>query len=1100
MLRVTGGLPISNRARTILLAIAAFVALSIAAPSAAHASGCTNSWTNTAGGSWFTGSNWSKGTVPSSEEEACITENGTYTVELTEESGPVSVKSLTVGGSSGTQALAIGSSCSDNTQFTTTAGIANGVHGALTLTNGDGCGDSVTVSGPISNAGTLTTEPEHGGSRTLQGNLTNTGTLAFNVSTAYDAAGTTLTNEGTLDLAEGAQLKASGGASVTNGKGAKIAATGTGNVLVTGGTFTEGAGTTSGTLPAIVDDGTLIYNASGGASLIALRGASSLSGTSSSGQSLSIQSTCSENTVVTAAGGFINSGTIYLTNGDGCGDNVTLDASGGLSSSGMIVSEPEHGGTRAIEGSLTNTGTLAINANTSYGATGTTLTNEGALDVATGKALTVAAKTTLTNGAGGSIVATGSGQVVAVSGSTVNEGAGTTSGSEPVVADDAALNYTGAGASVISVRGTSSLSGNLVASQSLAIQSTCSENALATAAASFTNGGAITLTNGDGCGNNSTLAISAGTLTNNGKIVTETAHGGSRTIQGSITNTGTLAFNSFASYNGTAAVLRNEGTLEIAEAKQVTVSNSGSVVNAGGVISAAKGADLLMGTGTSFSQGAGTTSGGQPVIVDDGTLNYTGAGASQIALRGSSSLTGSLSEGQSLSIQSTCGENAVATAAASFTNGGTITLTNGDGCGNSATLTTSSGTFTNSGKLVTEPDHGGSRAIQGNLTNTGTIILNTNTSDSASGAKVLNEGTLDIVNVVTFSITGAATVTNGPNGVIAGTGNGTLEQTGGTFDQGLGESTGSEPVILDGVTLNYTEHGSGPIALRGTDTLGGGNIKVGEILRIESTCSQNASVTAAASFTNNGTLELTNGDGCGNSATLNMAGNTLTNTSTIGVDNPHGGGRTIDGTLVNSSLLSLAAGETLQVNGNYTETSTGHLKTLLASTSSFGALSVSGTATLAGKLVLHQVAPFVGELGQKFAILSAGARTGEFSEEVEGKLNSTGLYYEPIYSATGVTLVVTQATLKLAPTSGPRETVVTVSGSGYLPGDTLELKFSDHHDVKTHYANVTVNGSGEFSVEITIPSTAALGGGEVKVASLVTGAKISQPFMVTASA
>ncbi len=56
-----------NRERLIVVAIATIVAtmalsvgLSALVPSSAHASGCTDSWTNTAGGSWFTGSNWSK--------------------------------------------------------------------------------------------------------------------------------------------------------------------------------------------------------------------------------------------------------------------------------------------------------------------------------------------------------------------------------------------------------------------------------------------------------------------------------------------------------------------------------------------------------------------------------------------------------------------------------------------------------------------------------------------------------------------------------------------------------------------------------------------------------------------------------------------------------------------------------------------------------------------------------------------------------------------------------------------------------------------------------------------------------------------------------
>jgi hypothetical protein len=66
-----------------------------------------------------------------------------------------------------------------------------------------------------------------------------------------------------------------------------------------------------------------------------------------------------------------------------------------------------------------------------------------------------------------------------------------------------------------------------------------------------------------------------------------------------------------------------------------------------------------------------------------------------------------------------------------------------------------------------------------------------------------------------------------------------------------------------------------------------------------------------------------------------------------------------------------------------------------------------------------------------------------------------------------------------------------------MPGDLVEVKFSDRHEVKTLYPSVTVNGSGEFSTETTIPASAALHGGEVKAVSTKTGAKISTPFNVT---
>jgi fibronectin-binding autotransporter adhesin len=1094
----------ARRERLVVVAVlAAIIGLWALAPGQAHAAGCTDEWTNTAGGSWFTGSDWSKNAPPSSEEEACITANGTYTVTMTQTSGTVTVRSLTVGGTSGTQTLAVGSSCSVNAILTTTSGIANGAQGAITLTNGESCATNVTLVGPISNAGTITSEPSKGGSRSLQGEITNTGTLAIDVNTAYNGASTLLSNKGAIDLAEGTQLAVAAKNSVTNGTGGLISATGTANILLSSATFTEAAGKTSGTKPVIVDDGTVSYVAGGGKSLIGLRGSSALSGSLVAGQSLSIESTCGENAVATAGASFTNAGAITLTSGESCATNDTLTVSAGtLTNSGTLTTEVAKGGARTLQGSITNTGTLAIDTNTAYNGAGAVLTNEGETKIPEATQLTVSNAGSVVN-ASGKIAATGSGDVVMDSGTSFTEGAGTTSGTQPVIVDDGTLHYTGSGKSQIAVRGSSSLTGSLGAEQALSLQSTCGENVVATATASFTNAGAITLTNGEGCATNDTLAVSAGTLTNSGKIVTELAIGGARTLQGNITNTGKLTIKATTAYNGENGLLTNEGEISLAEGTQLTVSNKGAVANgAGGKIFAAGTADVLMDSGTSFTQGAGTISGTKAVIVDDGALSYTGSGAGLIALRGTSTLSGSLVAGQLLSIESTCGENAVATVGSSLTNAGAITLTNGDGCGNNATLTVSPGaTLTNSGKLVTEHANGGSRTLQGNIANTGTITINTNTAYDDGGAVLTNgspgpaEAEIALAEGTQLTVTGGGSIVNGPGGKIFGAGTAAVFVTGGTFTEGAGKTNGTQPVIVDDGTLDYTEHGSGPIALRGTSTLNG-TVRTGEVLSIQSTCGENASV-SAGSFNNVGTLELTNGDGCANNVTLNLKGGTLNNNGgTLISANPHGGSRTIEGNVTSSGSLVLDAGVALHVTGTYTQTSAGRLRELIASSSSFGSLSASGAVSLAGLLVVRQQG-FKASAGQKYAIVSGASLTGTFASETEDQINTSGLYYQPTYSGTAATLVVTQATLALSTKSGLPGSSVTVSGGGYLPGDTITPTFTDSKGVVTTFPSVVTNSSGEYSTEITIPAGAAGGASTIKVTSALTGVRLSDPFKVT---
>lgn len=142
-----------------------------------------------------------------------------------------------------------------------------------------------------------------------------------------------------------------------------------------------------------------------------------------------------------------------------------------------------------------------------------------------------------------------------------------------------------------------------------------------------------------------------------------------------------------------------------------------------------------------------------------------------------------------------------------------------------------------------------------------------------------------------------------------------------------------------------------------------------------------------SSFTNAGTVELTNGDGCGNNVTLDLAGGTLTNKGTVEVEEPSGGTRTLEGSLVNEGTVALGAGATLKVTGSFTELGKHAIfKTTIAGASSFGALSVTGTATITRELLLVQVKPFVPTKGETFGILSSSGLTGTFTKVKGNKI------------------------------------------------------------------------------------------------------------------
>ena len=195
---------------------------------------------------------------------------------------------------------------------------------------------------------------------------------------------------------------------------------------------------------------------------------------------------------------------------------------------------------RSLDGNITNAsdGTIDIDTNTLFNGNAKTLLNQGTLDLATTKTLTFpsGAASTFTNGAGGSVVATGTGQLFLDDGNTLNQGAGTTSGSVPVVLENSALNYTGTGASSIVVHGTTNtlIGRHRMPAQDLIVQGVDvgagNIPAKITASASMTNDGDIILTQlGSFPNPSSTFAISSGTLTNTGLVRSEVGGAASAT-------------------------------------------------------------------------------------------------------------------------------------------------------------------------------------------------------------------------------------------------------------------------------------------------------------------------------------------------------------------------------------------------------------------------------------------------------------------------------------------------------------------------------------------------------------------------------------------
>jgi hypothetical protein len=191
---------------------------------------CSDTWIDTAGGSWTTAADWSTGALPSGS--ACITEPGTYTVTLT---GEADISSFIVGAPSGTttQTLELLSTTQyADLLFKHTSYVDK--TGALLMSGGgnDGYLQSAATKAGVPIAlivkGLFETVQDSGGYRYIWASLTISGgrvvigavhTLAYPVKTTYTPY---IDNNGTLTVDGGCNLDMRAGVSYSQGSAGRL--------------------------------------------------------------------------------------------------------------------------------------------------------------------------------------------------------------------------------------------------------------------------------------------------------------------------------------------------------------------------------------------------------------------------------------------------------------------------------------------------------------------------------------------------------------------------------------------------------------------------------------------------------------------------------------------------------------------------------------------------------------------------------------------------------------------------------------------------------------------------------------------------------------
>lgn len=736
--------------------------------------------------------------------------------------------------------------------------------------------------------------------------------------------------------------------------------------------------------------------------------------------------------------------------------------------------------------------------------------------------------------------------------------------------------FSGTGSGTYTFVGTSSasattLGGTVGANQTVVLSASTTNGGVPMQVNSnVTNDGTLELTDSDTGGTNQnadTITIGSGnTLTNDGTILSDPGPGGhgQRIITGAGANTGTLlnATDGTITINqdlqidsGQRGVFTTSGNVSIASGEKLLVAPDGSFLGGsltptvnitGGTITNDGTFDMGIseagshGGGPALNVTGGSIAGG--VTVDDGgTASFSGAGSGTYTFGGTSSaasttLSGTIASGQTVVLRAGDGLGGVpVTASSDVTNNGTIEFTDPDppstGQQNVHLTMAAPSTLTNNGSMIFDPGGGrqGIYTLDGNVTNTssGTIDVNqTLQSDTAHNvaSNVQSSGKISVAGGQTWYVNtaGNGTVFTLSGGTITDTGNldvninpasGAALTSGGLVVDG-GTATGN-PLLAGNVGASFAGSGSGTFTLVGQQNLLSGNIGAGcrVVLSASSNGAGSTTATASASFTNNGTIELTDPDPVGSSAAsaqLVVQSGTLGNTGTIVSDaGPAGQGtRSIQGAVTNTGTVTVnktlaqsggqftnqgtvavAAGQGLGIAGSFPQ---------LAGTTTIAA---GGTLTTPGGVNLQG-----GTLG------GAGTVAGnlENAGQVSPSPSPATLTINGTYSQSADGFVTAQANptgadrLSVTGAASLGGTLEMSNASGFTPPLGQQYKVLQAGSVTGHFATVSGPYSATYDPQdVTVTSShvagAALSIGDVSVDEPAYGTATAA-FTVTLSA
>ena len=907
------------------------------------------------------------------------------------------------------------------------------------------------------------------GLRKLTGNIDNAGTMAIDTSTTLEGR---IRNSGAMSVATGQTLTITGAGSALHQLAGTLAVPGV--IVQDAGTFRHAGGAMTGTPVQLVGIG-LEFPASAlsRSGEFRVRGAApTISGDIPVGVTVNVRSAYQEAVILTAAGSFTNAGTLLLDH-DGRYGAVTLSVPGTLTNAGTLRSQMGPADccvyNRTFTGNLVNTGVIEVARDLVLDTQDGSYTSSGSITTLPGASLIVNGKSQVVEVTAGTLDVQGA---LNLSGTTFRYLGGTLTGTELSLRDVDVQFGSAAAALPFVMSGASTLTGDIPAGQVLAVRAGYQETASLRTTGASTNAGTIRLEANNRYATTN-LDATAGTFTNTGTLVSQLGTADccqARSVTAPLlVNSGTFTV---ALPTGFVGTLRNTGVLDVLAAGSLSVNGASSRLEQNAGTLTAAGSVGVQGGTVSF--GGGTVS-GSPYLAN-GTVSFPASSTAvgQFRTLGVTAMTGDVPPGARILVRSPYNDTATLVPAAAFTNSGTIVLDHESRYGRSV-LNLAAGPMTNAGLLEGRLGPADccqyGQFVNGRVLNAGTI----RTSSYLEIASLANNGNLDVVagelralaldnwDATTATLTGgSATVANAAAFRFAGTPIAqnasalTLAGSGGVTNLGGGD------------LLTALNGSSGALTLAGGKQLtvpafaNTGTVAIRDGSRLTSTGTYTQSTAGAVTSVVDTSPEIVPDEDLTTTTARLVAGG-----SGVQVDGGLlGGNGLVTGNVVNAGGVvdpGTTSVGTLTLGAAYTQLDGGALDLAVATPTDRDRLAVTGSAALAGALVLHPGEGYLPVGADSVPVLSAASVSGTFSS-VTGSALSGGWIFEPAYDAAAVRLDVTE---RVAPTN-PTVTSPSHSISVWSSASTVQLAMSGAADNLSGLAGHSYSWSGDAG---TAPDT-----------------------------